>query len=226
MWAFITRRGLVLASAMVATGASVGLAAVDARSDTREPDVVAPVSPSSWVPPVLPASLMPQPQGVAFAMPRWSWPLWPRPVVLRRFRAPATRYGPGHRGLDLSAAPGQAVRAVDDGIVTHAARLAGRGTVTIRHAFGLRSTYEPVRASVRPGQHVARGEVIGTVETSTVVDTGTVLERSTGETGSGHCGERPCIHLGALLGSTYRDPLPLLVRGVVLLPVPEPGPGG
>ena len=33
----------------------------------------------------------------------WVWPLTPRPIVVHPFRAPAGPYGPGHRGVDLSA---------------------------------------------------------------------------------------------------------------------------
>lgn len=134
---------------------------------------------------------------------RWLWPLQPRPLVLRRFEAPATRYGRGHRGIDLAAKPGDAVRSVDAGVVTHAATLAGRGTITLLHASGLRSTYEPVQATVQVGDVIDRGSPIGVVEH--------VL---------GHCGVASCLHLGALRGDVYVDPLPLLMGRVILLPVP------
>ena len=134
---------------------------------------------------------------------RWLWPLQPRPLVLRRFEAPATRYGRGHRGIDLAAEPGDAVRSVDAGVVTHAAALAGRGTITLVHASGLRSTYEPVQATVQVGEVIDRGSQIGVVEQ--------VL---------GHCGVASCLHLGALRGDAYVDPLPLLMGRVILLPVP------
>jgi murein DD-endopeptidase MepM/ murein hydrolase activator NlpD len=134
---------------------------------------------------------------------RWLWPLQPRPVVLRRFEAPATRYGRGHRGIDLAAKAGQGVQSVDAGVVAHAGNLAGRGTITLVHASGLRSTYEPVRATVRVGDVVGRGAPIGVVEP--------VL---------GHCGESSCLHIGALRGDVYLDPLPLIMARVILLPVP------
>lgn len=99
------------------------------------------------------------------------------------------------------ASQGQEVLAVDAGVVTHVGVVAGRGTVSITHPSGLRSTYEPVRGAVAPGDTIAEGRAIGVVE------------------GRSHCGGA-CLHLGALRGSTYVDPRPLLGGGpVILLPL-------
>lgn len=134
----------------------------------------------------------------------WSWPLAPRPSVLTPYVAPRSTYGAGHRGIDLTATQGQDVLAVDAGVVAHVGRIAGRGTVSVTHASGLRSTYEPVRGSVTTGSTVAAGQVIATVS------------------GRTHCGGA-CLHLGALRGASYTDPRPLLGGGpVILLPL-EPG---
>ncbi|MEO6018680.1 MAG: M23 family metallopeptidase [Knoellia sp.] len=131
----------------------------------------------------------------------WSWPSSPRPGVLAPYVAPRSTYGAGHRGIDLAAAQGQEVLAVDAGVVTHVGVIAGRGTVTVTHRSGLRSTYEPVRGAVATGSMVAEGHVIGTVE------------------GRTHCGGA-CLHLGALRGSGYVDPRPLFGGGpVILLPL-------
>lgn len=126
---------------------------------------------------------------------RWSWPLAPRPEVVRPFIRPATRYGAGHRGVDLGGRGGQAVLAVDDGVVSHVGVVAGRSTVTVLHASGLRSTYEPVDATVRRGQAVTRGSAIGSLAEA--------------ESGS-HCGSLACLHLGAIRDADYLDPLELL----------------
>lgn len=133
---------------------------------------------------------------------RWRWPLDPRPGVLRRFERPATAYGPGHRGLDLGGTQGQRVSAVADGIVSHAGVIDGRGTVSVTHANGLRSTYEPIDAIVKAGDAVKAGDLLGHL------------------TSGGHCGPAACLHLGALRGRNYLDPLILLAPGrVILLPL-------
>lgn len=169
----------------------------------------------------LPATVTPAPRGalthdtsvlsptVALVYPSalrrtWSWPLSSRPSVVAPFVAPRSTYGAGHRGIDLSAVQGQDVRAVDDGVVTHVGVIAGRGTVSVTHASGLRSTYEPIRGVVRMGAAVHEGQVIGTIA------------------GRSHCGGS-CLHLGALRGAGYVDPRPLLPGGrVILLPL-KPG---
>ena len=129
----------------------------------------------------------------------------PRPPVVRPYRAPLTDFGAGHRGLDLGAATDESVLAVEGGVVTHAGVVAGRGTVTVRHAGGLSSTYEPLQPSVAVGAVVATGDVLGTVRA---------------RDGPGHCGARVCLHLGARQGGAYLDPLPLLSGGrLALLPL-------
>ena len=114
-------------------------------------------------------------------------------------------YGPGHRGLDLAAADGAPVLAVEGGVVTHAGFVAGRGTITVTHADGLRSTYEPVDPAVTVGATVVTGAVLGTLRA---------------RDGPRHCGARTCLHLGARRDPSYLDPYPLLVRGrLALLPL-------
>lgn len=84
-------------------------------------------------------------------------------AVTRRFRPPPTFYGRGHRGADLAAPPGTAVLAAGPGTVTFAGSVAGRGVVSVLHAGGLRTTYEPVVGSVVVGAVVARGTPLGTL---------------------------------------------------------------
>lgn len=124
------------------------------------------------------------------------WPVGVRPPVLRGWEPPATVYGPGHRGVDLAAAPGAPVRAVAAGRVAFAGRVAGRGVVSVDLTGTgdppLRTTYEPVTASVEEGEEVEPGEVIGTVAAS-----------------GSHC-TSPCVHWGLRRGETYMNPLGLL----------------
>jgi murein DD-endopeptidase MepM/ murein hydrolase activator NlpD len=123
--------------------------------------------------------------------------LWTAPlavlVVVQPFEAPARAYGPGHRGADLLGAPGAPVLAAANGVVAFAGMVAGRPVVSIDHADGLRTTYEPVDPSVGAGQAVARGSPIGTLL-------------------GGHagCPAGACLHWGLRRGETYLDPLLLL----------------
>ncbi|WP_433218302.1 peptidoglycan DD-metalloendopeptidase family protein [Microtetraspora malaysiensis] len=106
--------------------------------------------------------------------------------------------------MDIQALPGETVRSTGPGVVGYAGELAGRGVVTVIHPDGLRTTYLPVRASVRPGQAVESGTPLGVAENL-----------------PGHC-PVPCLHWGLLRGSTYLDPLLLLGLGQVrLLPTAD-----
>src|SRR5689334_2878317 len=89
--------GLALA---VATAAAAPSAAAAERAAAGAPGP----SPSSPAGP--PAGSVPASRGGL-----WGWPLAGRPPVTRAFDPPADPYGPGHRGVDLSGAPGDAVLA-------------------------------------------------------------------------------------------------------------------
>lgn len=121
-------------------------------------------------------------------------------IVVTPFQPPATRYGAGHRGVDLAATAGTTVLAAAAGTVVYAGLLADRGVISIEHDGGLRTTYEPVRALVEVGDRVYRGQPIGAVEA-----------------GHGPCAPTVCLHLGARMPDRiYLDPLalfrPWLVR--------------
>ncbi|SER66775.1 Peptidase family M23 [Pedococcus cremeus] len=177
----------------------------DPVSPSSAPATAAPVPPSTRTP-TPPAISSPAAGGAARSVDvlrqRWQWPLAPEPTVARRFERPASTWGPGHRGVDLSATSGQPVLAVAAGRVVHVGVIAGRGTVSVLHAGGVRTTYEPLTPRVHRGQVVRAGQVIGLVDGSA----------------ASHCAG--CLHLGALRGRVYLDPLALLRPGhVVLLPL-------
>ena len=130
------------------------------------------------------------------------WPIQPRPDVVRAFDPPDDPWGSGHRGVDLAASVGTLVRAAMAGRVTYAGMLAGRGVVVVDHG-STRTTYEPVSATVRRGDVVARGQPIGTLQLA-----------------GSHCLPVACLHWGWLRGDTYLDPLLLVGGGPVrLLPM-------
>jgi murein DD-endopeptidase MepM/ murein hydrolase activator NlpD len=128
-----------------------------------------------------------------------TWPLLPQAEVVSGFAPPVSDYGAGHRGVDLAGSPGQRVHAALPGVVTFAGRLAGRGVVVVSHGE-TRTTYEPVRATVRVGDHVAAGAPLGVLQLP-----------------SSHCFPRACLHWGWLRGATYLDPLELVGAGPVRL---------
>ena len=128
---------------------------------------------------------------------RLDWPLQPRPAVVRTFDAPSPDWNRGHRGVDLAGTVGQPVYAAGAATVVYAGTLAGRQVVSLAHPGGLRTSYEPVRASVRVGQQLPAGTVIG--------------ELLAGHPG---CPAAACLHWGAMWGAAaladYVDPLGLL----------------
>ena len=136
----------------------------------------------------------------------WRWPLAGPHEVVRGFDPPSSRYGAGHRGVDLPASPGTPVRASAAGRVTYAGQLAGRGVLVVTHG-GLRTTYEPVTATVPLGAVVAPGEVVGQVQA-----------------GHAGCPVAACLHWGLRRGEEYLDPVRLVERGPVrLLPLEGAG---
>lgn len=148
-----------------------------------------------------PATGVPPPRD----LPSFGWPLPAPPPVVQPFEAPSSPYGPGHRGVDLAGEPGMPVVAAADGVVAFAGPVAGRSVVSIDHAGGLRTTYEPLEVLVSAGQQVTRGTVVGRLL-------------------PGHPGcPSACLHWGLRRGAEYLDPLGLLKPGRVrLLPWADP----
>jgi hypothetical protein len=65
-----------------------------------------------------------------------------------------------HRGMDFVAAPGAVVRSACDGVVVHAGPVAGEGVMSVR-CGAHRVSLVGVRASVRRGARVQRGDRVG-----------------------------------------------------------------
>lgn len=116
-------------------------------------------------------------------------------ALLRVYDAPDDPYAAGHRGVDVGAAAGSAVRASAPGTVSFAGSVAGNRTVSVDHPDGVRTTYSYLASAlVRAGDAVERGRAVGTV-------------------GAGHPGSGlgPHVHLSARRGGVYFDPLELYV---------------
>ena len=136
----------------------------------------------------------------------WGWPLPTSHHVERGFDPPPQPWLAGHRGVDLTGTAGEPVLAAGAGVVAFAGRVARMPVISIRHADGLLTTYQPVLTRLRPGARVAIGQRIGRL------------------VGSGsHCAPAVCLHWGLRRGVDYLDPLALLrLNPVRLFPLGEP----
>ena len=135
----------------------------------------------------------------------WQWPLAGKPRVVHAFDPPAKPWLSGHRGVDLAAAQGEAVAAPATGVVSFSGVVAERAVLAITVAGGLRISFEPVTSTLRAGDLVVAGHVIGLVE------------------GPTHCdgSAASCLHWGVRRGEEYVDPLQFVLdlRPSVLLPL-------
>lgn len=122
-------------------------------------------------------------------------------VPVTGFDPPNMPWLPGHRGVDLASMPLASVRAPADATVIFAGSVGGKPVVSLDHGGGLRTTYEPVSATVRAGQSVTAGQQVGHLV-------------------GGHpgCPVEACLHWGARVASggpggdddEYVDPMALM----------------
>ncbi|MDS1270620.1 peptidoglycan DD-metalloendopeptidase family protein [Lipingzhangella sp. LS1_29] len=155
---------------------------------------------------VLSAVLILTPTRSAAESHTWVWPVPGDPEILRAFDPPQQPWLTGHRGVDLAASPGTAIRASGAGRVSYVGQVAETPVVAVTHGE-LRTTYLPVEAAaeLNRGDRVAAGDQLGTLAA-----------------GPRHCPETNCLHWGLLRGRIYLDPLVLLGHGEVrLLPLPH-----
>ncbi|WP_233265417.1 murein hydrolase activator EnvC family protein [Leifsonia sp. AG29] len=130
------------------------------------------LAPARTIAPVQTVASAAVPHGAA---PAWRWPV-EKVRLVKPYTAPASRYGPGHRGVDLAAEPGEQVLAPADAVVRFGGVVVDRPVVTLDHGGGVLSSYEPVTGSVEVGTPVARGDPIGVLALG------------------GHCDG--CVHVG------------------------------
>ncbi|WP_448071629.1 peptidoglycan DD-metalloendopeptidase family protein [Georgenia yuyongxinii] len=134
----------------------------------------------------------------------YRWPTGDPAEVVRAFDPPGRPWDAGHRGVDLAHGTGAAVLAAADGVVVFAGTVVDRPVVSVDHADGIRTTYEPVTPVVTAGQRVRAGDVLGHLV-------------------AGHCfaWQPSCLHWGARRGpDVYVDPLRLVGAQVVVRLLP------
>ena len=135
----------------------------------------------------------------------YDWPVPGAPVA--DFSLEAGPYAAGHRGVDLTVAPGDDVRPMGAGMVTWSGVVAGDAWVTVAHPDGVTTSYGPmaVPGALPIGTPVTRGDVIGRAR------------------GDAH-GLDGRLHVGARRDGRYVDPA-LLVDGSPTLVATLVGPG-
>ena len=174
-----------------ATGPAAPLPAISSTTSPPVPPVV-PGAAVSTAASVIRAALALRELADELRPPSYSLPV--DASVVRPFEPPADPYGPGHRGVDLDAAPGTPVRAAERGRVHHAGQVAGIVWVSIDHEDGVRTSYGPLAdLRIGRGDDVDRGQVLGLVA-------------------HGHHGDPDVdrgLHLGARRAGEYFDPMTL-----------------
>lgn len=164
------------------------------------------------------AAVLPHPAAPAAPTVRFRSPVPGPAVPVTGFDPPDHRWLAGHRGVDLAAEPLSPVLAPAPGTVLFAGSVGGKPVLSLDHGHGLRTTYEPVTASVREGDEVSTGQTVGHLV-------------------AGHpgCPMEACLHWGARVASgnpggdddDYVDPLSLTLvsdRPIRLKPT-RPGDG-
>jgi murein DD-endopeptidase MepM/ murein hydrolase activator NlpD len=138
----------------------------------------------------------------------WGWPLAGHPVVVHGFDPPSQPWLSGHRGVDLLAPLGAGIKSPTAGVITFADVVVDRPVVTLATASGLKLSFEPVTSTLKPGDAVVRGSVLGTLASPTHCD-------------AGPPGQASCLHWGVRRGDVYLNPLQFILdlRPSVLLPM-------
>jgi len=152
---------------------------------------------------LLSASVSPVPtvaRAAAGTTASWAWPVPVPHAIERPFIAPESAYSAGHRGIDISSTDDAVITAPADGVVYFSGMVVDRPVLSIAHADGLVSSYEPVESDLPQGTKVRRGD-----------DVGHLLP--------GHCAAA-CLHFGVRLYGQYVSPLNYLggIPHSVLLP--------
>ncbi|WP_433084299.1 M23 family metallopeptidase [Dactylosporangium sp. CA-052675] len=184
----LTRFGLLVLAATAVAAASTAIAAAASALSTPKRAAASSEPSSAFAAGFAEAPAEAPADGVFQA------PLDGPVTVTRGFEPPSDRYAAGHRGVDLAGAPGQTVRSAGEGTVVFAGMVGGRPVVSVEHPGGVRTTYEPVSATVVRGQAVSRGTPLGTLRP-----------------GHPNCPVAACLHWGLRTdGNVYLDPLTLL----------------
>ena len=144
------------------------------------------------------SSLMPakaNPRPLQFEI--WSPPVIPPLKLTRVYLAPATKYGSGHRGIDLETSEGAVLMAPASGTVVFSGLVAIKPVVVLSHSATLKSTFEPACSDLPVGSSVQAGQVFGQVCSASYPS---------------HCAPLLCLHFAAKTTDGYLSPEFLMGR--------------
>ena len=148
-------------------------------------------------------------------------------AVVRGFDARAGPYGPGHRGIDISAPVGTTVRAPAAGRIGFAGPVAGTTWVSLLVAPGVRVTLGPLLDPVTAGRvrsrsplgRIGPGHPAGSAEGAGSTEGGSAEGAGSGVVGA-------TLHLSVRVDGVYVDPLAYLIDRPRTRLAPLPTPGG
>jgi hypothetical protein len=142
-------------------------------------------------------------------------------AVVRGFDARAGPYGPGHRGIDISAPVGATVRAPAAGRIGFAGPVAGTTWVSLVVAPGVRVTLGPMLDPVTAGRVSSRAPLgrVGPGHRAAPAE-------GAGPTEGAGPGLAATLHLSVRVDGVYVDPLAYLIDRPRPRLAPLPTPGG
>lgn len=139
----------------------------------------------------------------------WTPPLETPIRLINQYRQPNSDYSAGHRGVDYLVELAQPVFAPAFGQIGFSGKVVDRNLVTIKHAGGILSEFEPVCTDLAQGQTVLVGQLLGHV-----CEPEKLYKQ--------HCASATCLHFSIRKDGAYLSPL-LYLGGLNpsrLLPTP------
>ena len=124
-------------------------------------------------------------------------PLEPPIKLINQYRQPNSDYSAGHRGVDYLVSVGQRVFAPADGQVWFSGKVVNRSLLSLSHAGGYLSEFEPLCSELKKGDMILKGQEIGRVcepDASYVP----------------HCASASCLHFSLRSFGSYLSPLVLI----------------
>jgi hypothetical protein len=103
----------------------------------------------------------------AFSQPVRSPEIWATPIPdfedrhFPNFYLPATKWGSGHRGIDMQLVRSEVLTSPFDGTVHFKGKVVNRDVLTLRSPSGLLASFEPLCSELTVGEEVKEGQAIG-----------------------------------------------------------------